>query len=98
MSGQAGPDRTSAIRAALEEALHPEFLEIEDQSAQHAGHAGVQSHGGGHFAVHIVAECFSGKSRIARHRMVNAALGDAFKDAIHALSIRAEAPEELRPK
>jgi len=94
MSGQARPDRTSAIRSTLEEALHPELLEIEDQSAQHAGHAGVQSHGGGHFAVHIVAECFSGKSRVERHRMVNAALGDAFKDAIHALSIRAETPEE----
>jgi BolA protein len=95
MSGQPRPDRTIAIRSTLEEALHPELLKIEDQSAQHAGHAGVRGHGGGHFAVHIVAGCFSGKSRIARHRMVNAALGDAFKDAIHALSIRAEAPEEV---
>jgi len=91
-------ERVEAIRMALEEALAPRKLEIEDQSALHAGHAGVQSHGGGHFAVYIVADCFSGKSRVARHRMVNSALGDAFKDAIHALSIRAEAPEELRPK
>ncbi len=87
-------ERAANIRATLEEAFKPEILEIEDQSAQHAGHAGVQSHGGGHYAVHIIAACFSGKSRIARHRMVHAALGDAFKDAIHALSIRAEAPEE----
>ncbi len=94
MSGQARPDRTSAIRAALEEALNPELVEIEDQSAQHAGHAGVQGHGGGHFAVHIIAACFAGKSRIARHRMVYAALGDAFKNVIHALSIRAETPQE----
>jgi len=86
--------RVAAIRAALEGALEPRFIEIEDQSAQHAGHAGVGSHGGGHFAAHIVAACFTGKSRIARHRMVHAALGDAFKDAIHALSIRAETPQE----
>jgi len=98
MSQQPRPDRAIAIRAALEAALNPKLIEIEDQSAQHAGHAGVQGHGGGHFAVHIVADCFSGKSRVARHRMVNAALGDAFKDAIHALSIRAEAPEELHSK
>lgn len=87
-------ERVDVIRAALQRELSPLKLEIEDQSAQHAGHAGVQAHGGGHFAVHIVADCFKGKSRVARHRMVNAALGDAFKDAIHALSIRAEAPEE----
>jgi len=91
-------ERVEAIRTVLEAALKPTILGIEDQSAQHAGHAGVQGHGGGHFAVHIVADCFSGKSRVARHRMVNTALGDAFKDAIHALSIRAEAPEELRPE
>lgn len=85
--------RVAAIRAALQ-SLQPQLLEIEDQSALHAGHAGVRDHGGGHYAVHIVAACFAGKSRLARHRMVNAALGDAFKDAIHALSIRAEAPDE----
>jgi len=85
-----------AMRAALESALSPQHLEIEDQSAQHAGHAGVSEHGGGHFAVHIVAVAFAGQSRIARHRMVNAALGDAFKKQIHALSIRAEAPEEVK--
>jgi len=87
-------DRLAAIRAALEGALAPEYLDIEDQSAQHAGHAGVRAHGGGHFAVHIIAEGFAGKPRIARHRMVYAALGDAFREDIHALSIRAETPQE----
>ncbi|MDQ6987509.1 MAG: BolA family protein [Mariprofundaceae bacterium] len=86
--------RVAAIRAALAQALTPDFLEIEDQSAQHAGHAGVRGHGGGHFAVHIVAACFAGKSRLNRHRMVNDALDDAFKKDIHALSIRAESPDE----
>jgi len=87
-------ERVTAIRAALEKALAPDVLDIEDQSAQHAGHAGVRERGGGHFAVHIVAGCFAGKSRVARHRLVNDALGDAFKEDIHALSIRAEAPDE----
>jgi len=87
-------ERMTAIRARLEKALTPDFLEIEDQSAQHAGHAGVRGHGGGHFTVHIVAACFAGKSRVARHRLVNDALSDAFKEEIHALSIRAEAPDE----
>jgi BolA family transcriptional regulator, general stress-responsive regulator len=85
--------RVADIRSVLQQ-LDPVLLEIEDQSALHAGHAGVRKHGGGHFAVHIVAPGFAGKSRLARHRMVNAALGDAFKDTIHALSIRAETPAE----
>jgi len=86
--------RVEAIRRALEAELSPESLEIEDQSALHAGHAGVRGHGGGHFAVQIVAGCFAGKSRIARHRMVHAALGDAFRDEIHAMSIKARTPGE----
>ena len=86
--------RMVMIREALEKAFAPELLDIEDQSARHAGHAGVRKHGGGHFAVRIVADCFAGKSRLARHRMVHGALGDAFKKEIHALSIRAETPEE----
>ncbi|MDQ6971213.1 MAG: BolA family protein [Mariprofundaceae bacterium] len=88
-------ERMQAMHAALESGLSPQLLEIEDQSAQHAGHAGVRGHGGGHYAVHIVAAAFAGQSRVARHRMVNAALGDAFKEQIHALSIRAETPEEV---
>ncbi|MDX8392926.1 MAG: BolA family protein [Mariprofundaceae bacterium] len=87
-------ERISAIRARLEQEFAPNVLEIEDQSAQHAGHAGVRGHGGGHFAVHIVAECFAGKSRVSRHRMVNDVLGDAFKTDIHALSIHARTPDE----
>jgi len=87
-------DDVQHIRAILEAALCPTLLEIEDESWKHAGHAGVREHGGGHFVVHIVAVCFSGKTRIERHRMVNGALGDAFKTNIHALSIRAQSLEE----
>jgi len=82
------------IRDVLEQALKPDALEVEDESWRHAGHAGVRERGGGHFVVQIVASCFKGKTRVERHRMVNEALGDAFKADIHALSIQAKTPEE----
>ncbi len=83
------------LHDVLQHALKPDLLEIEDDSWKHAGHAGIREGGGGHFSVHIVAACFTGKSRLERHRMVNEALGDAFKTMIHALSIRAQTPEEV---
>jgi len=89
MTGQA-----QQIRQILEQAFKPDSLAVEDESWKHAGHASVRERGGGHFVVHIVAICFAGKTRLERHRMVNEALGNAFKTGIHALSIRAKAPEE----
>jgi BolA protein len=82
------------IRNALEQALDPLELEIVDDSGKHAGHAGARNHGGGHYAVRIRSERFRSQTRLARHRMVHAALGDAFRDRIHALSITALAPDE----
>jgi BolA protein len=84
--------RIDRIRAALQ-ALQPERLEIEDQSHQHAGHAGAAT-GRGHFHVDIVAAAFAGESPVARHRRVYAALGTLMKTDIHALSLRARAPGE----
>jgi BolA protein len=75
-------------------ALEPERLEVEDQSHLHAGHAGARA-GGGHFAVLIVSQHFSGKSLLERHRMVYRALRNAMQTEIHALSIQAYAPGEL---
>jgi len=86
------------IREVLEQVLNPDLLTIEDESWKHAGHAGVRERGGGHFSVHIVATSFAEKSRLARHRMVNEALGDVFKTVIHALSIKAQTPEEFSRK
>jgi len=86
-------DRIQMIRERLDEALSPTRLDIVDQSAAHAGHEGAKS-GGGHYNVTIVATAFAGLPLLKRHRMVYAALGDAFQDAIHALSIRALTPEE----
>lgn len=81
-----------AIRERLA-ALQPVTLEIQDESAQHAGHAGSRPEGGTHWQVQIVSEAFRGKSAVARHRMVYEALGDLMHRDIHALRIEASAPE-----
>jgi BolA protein len=73
--------------------LQPEQLEIADESARHAGHAG--SNGGAHFHLFIVSPVFAGLARINRHRKVQEAAGDLMNGAIHALSIVAKAPGEV---
>lgn len=88
--------RIERIRASLEAALRPTLLQIEDDSAQHVGHAGAAS-GGGHYRVRIVAEAFMGKAPLARHRMVYDALGQLMGTAVHAISINAQTPEEALP-
>ena len=85
-------ERISRIRAALERELSPLQLDIKDDSARHAGHAGARA--GGHFQVRLVSEAFRGKSAIQRHRLVFAAVGDLMKTDIHALNIDAKTPEE----
>ena len=82
------------IEARLRETLAPERIEIVDESAQHAGHAGARS-GGGHFAATIVSNRFEGLNPIQRHRLVYEALGELMKTDIHALSVRALTPKEL---
>ena len=74
-------------------ALAPAWLELLDESAKHAGHAGARE-GGGHFDVTIVATQFAGKGLLQRHRLVYDALGDAMRKDIHALSIHAFSPDE----
>ncbi|GIX21629.1 MAG: cell division protein BolA [Gammaproteobacteria bacterium] len=86
-------DRILRIRERLDAALAPERLVIEDQSALHAGHAGARS-GKGHYAVTVVSAAFAGKSLLERHRMVYGALSAMLETDIHALSIRALAPDE----
>jgi BolA protein len=89
-------ERIAQIRARLTQALQPESLEIIDESAKHAGHAGAAT-GGGHFIVHIVAAAFQDKPLIQRHRLVYDALGDMMQHDIHALSIQAATPGEFQP-
>lgn len=74
--------------------LAPESLEVFDDSHEHAGHAGAKD-GGGHFQLVIVSREFAGKSAVVRHRLVYDALSDLIPKTIHALAIRAYAPEEL---
>ncbi|BAZ94589.1 stress-induced morphogen [Thiohalobacter thiocyanaticus] len=87
-------ERVAMIRERLTAALQPEDLEIQDDSARHAGHEGAKG-GGGHFNVRIVSPAFAGRNLLERHRMVYDALGDAMHSEIHALSIEAKTPEEL---
>jgi BolA protein len=81
------------IRERLTAALAPESLDIADDSHRHAGHAGARD-GRGHFRVRIVSAAFAGKSALARHRAVYAALGELMQSDIHALAIDARAPGE----
>ena len=74
--------------------LEPLSLDLRDESAQHAGHAGARPSGGSHWQLTIVSEAFRGKSPVARHRMVYEALGDLMERDIHALRIEAFAPEQ----
>jgi BolA protein len=85
--------RIEQIRDALQQALAPSVLEIEDDSHRHLGHAGARD-GRGHFNVHVVSERFAGMAPLARHRAVYAALGTLMETDIHALSIRAHTPSE----
>ena len=74
--------------------LAPDALEVFDDSHEHAGHAGAKD-GGGHYQLVIVSRQFAGKTAVARHRLVYAALSDLMPNRIHALAIRAYAPEEM---
>ncbi len=87
-------ERISLIRQALDSGLHPEALEIEDESHLHAGHAGARD-GRGHFRVTIVSEAFTGLRPLQRHRRIYEALGELMQTDIHALSIQAYTPDEL---
>jgi BolA protein len=83
-----------ALEARLVSELEPVRLGIEDQSALHAGHAGARPAGETHFRVAIVSERFAGRSRIDRQRLVHEAAADLLRTDIHALSVRALAPDE----
>jgi BolA protein len=87
------PGRVGMIRERLEGAFSPDRLEIRDDSALHAGHAGARD-GAGHYAVLIRAEAFRGRNRIQCHRQVYEALADMMPKEIHALSIDAAASGE----
>ncbi len=82
------------ITEKLRKTFTPQSLRVEDESHRHEGHAGHRPGGETHFRVYIVAAAFRGKSRLERHRMINAALADELSGGVHALAIHAAAPEE----
>ena len=86
-------DRIARLRATLERELSPIALEIVDDSAKHAGHAGARE--GGHFRIALVAEAFRGRSQLERHRIVYSAVAGLMGRDIHALQILARTPEEV---
>jgi len=85
-------DVPAAIRERLA-ALDPLSVEIIDDSALHAGHAGARS-GGGHYRLTIVSARFAGLGTVARHRLIYETLGELMKGDIHALAIEARTPDQ----
>jgi BolA protein len=77
-------------------ALEPQALELVDESAKHAGHAGASPGGNTHWKLSLVSARFSGMNSVSRHRLVYAALGDLMHNPIHALAISARTPEETK--
>ena len=82
------------LRAKLEQALSPLSLDIEDESAKHAGHAGAREGGETHFRVRIVSTSFAGLSRVQRQRKVYAAVAEELAERVHALSLMTLTPDE----
>ena len=82
------------IRAKLAAGLTPVALDIQDESAKHAGHAGARPGGETHFDIYVVAAAFQGQSRVARQRMVYRLLGDEIAAGVHALAMTTLTPDE----
>ena len=84
------------INQILTKGLNPVEIQVVDQSHLHEGHAGARPGGQTHFLVTIVSDAFGDKSRVECHRMINELLADLLKDQVHALSIKAFAPEKVK--
>lgn len=88
------------IRRKLQEALTPATLEVIDESHRHAGHlqhdGGAGQEGETHFRVVVVSAAFTGKSRVARQRLVYDLLAEELSSRVHALSLTTQTPEEFR--
>lgn len=82
------------MEALLTSAFQPTHLAVINDSATHRGHSGDDGSGESHFTLEIESAAFAGQSRLARQRMVNAALGDIPGQRVHAIAIKARAPGE----
>jgi BolA protein len=87
-------DVAERIRNKLQAAFDPERIDVIDDSARHAGHAGAREGGESHFTVDLVSTAFAHKSRVERQRLVYGVLDEELKGPVHALSVVALAPGE----
>ena len=87
-------DRLARLRAALDAQFRPARMEVSDDSAKHAGHAGAALGGQTHYSVLLVSDAFRGMPRVARHRAVNQAVAAEFGTGLHALALTLRTPEE----
>ena len=94
MTGTAKGPVAAEIENRLRGALAPDRLDVIDDSEKHRGHAGHDPRGESHFTVTVVSAAFAGQGRVARQRMVNAALADLLRDRVHALAMVTKAPGE----
>ncbi len=94
-------NRQERLRAALTAAFAPAHLDIVDDSAQHAGHAGASQAGETHYTINMVSDAFNGQTRVMRSRAVHAVLDQEFKAGLHALSLKLRSPvdagDQIRP-
>ncbi len=84
-----------AIYTKLVDSLQPNHLDIINESHLHQGHAGWDGTGESHFRIRMTADRFTGLNRLARHRLVHAALSPSPMDTIHALALELKAPDEI---
>ena len=82
------------ISEKLSEAFKPLELKVENESHQHSGHAGDDGSGESHWRIHIIANAFTGKTRVERQRMINQTLAVELKNSIHALAMSVKAPND----
>jgi len=85
-------NRTERIREKLIEAFEPTEIEVSDDSARHAGHAGASAQGETHYNVTLIAEAFRGLGRVQAQRAIHGVLSDEFENGLHALSLKVSAP------
>lgn len=86
--------RAARIETALVQRFAPTALQVIDQSAAHAGHAGASAAGETHYRIVMRASAFAGQTRLARQRAVMDALADEFASGLHALSLDLAPPDE----
>ena len=93
-----GMTRAARLEDLLRHAFNPDLLEIRDESARHAGHAGSRPEGETHFHIRISSQAFVGKSRVEQHRLVNQVLANEFASGLHALSLSTCTPNSENRK